>query len=861
MRKTLVTISALLVATASIVFAGSTGMPRLPEPQSREQGEKSEKSDKYVDMKSDAGRQTQIGGRKILIAVGNFAAHHNGTVITCDSTVRYSDSHLECFGNVLINKGTTFIYGDRAEYDGEKNEARIYSDIIKVVDGTTTMYTYNFTFNTKSNVGTFTGGGVVVDDNNRLESDKGYYNADTKDIICVERVEMRDDKYQMKGDSVIYNMDTNNARFFRNTNIWNQENNEYLYADCGEFRDSEDLYRLTENGYILTEEQELWSDSLDYYRERGYALLRNNIQIDDNKNKILAFGDWGEYWKEPGDAFLTKDPSMVSYDTEQGDSLFIRSDSMYLFTKDPVAERLERERIAKHRADSIALADSLAKVAKEAEMAKNAPKSSTKGEEHGEIEVEQPSTPMTNQQRREQALAALDKAKKGSNRNRGNLQKDTKTEQAVDKSPVDSTAVLAKDSLAKDSLAVDSLLPDSLKNPLDTLTVKERKALERAAAKALKQQLRDSVKRVKADSLRVKLDSIAARRQAKRTAYYKKLERQDSILKVKARERADKKLRRRVMRLERKGIVIQPVHDSVFRQIDSIIYADSVPHDSLVRHMLDSIIAKHFPRKEKVDTTAVATDTIAVDSTFKLIMALRNVRMFRSDAQMVCDSLISRSTDSVIHLYKSPVLWNEENQITADSMHIYSRAGRLSKALFEGHPMTVAEIDTAHYNQVAGKEMISYFNENNELYRNDVNGNVQTIYYMQEENSPQITMMAYIESGDMTAYLENRQLKGITYRTNPTYFFYPIDKIPEDRETKLKGFTWEANRRPNRDSVMTRTIRPSEREDRGNLPRPNFPIERAMELRKKRLLDQGRWRDRTDTLSIETIEWVESVKE
>ena len=861
MRKTLVTISALLVATASIVFAGSTGMPRLPEPQSREQGEKSEKSDKYVDMKSDAGRQTQIGGRKILIAVGNFAAHHNGTVITCDSTVRYSDSHLECFGNVLINKGTTFIYGDRAEYDGEKNEARIYSDIIKVVDGTTTMYTYNFTFNTKSNVGTFTGGGVVVDDNNRLESDKGYYNADTKDIICVERVEMRDDKYQMKGDSVIYNMDTNNARFFRNTNIWNQENNEYLYADCGEFRDSEDLYRLTENGYILTEEQELWSDSLDYYRERGYALLRNNIQIDDNKNKILAFGDWGEYWKEPGDAFLTKDPSMVSYDAEQGDSLFIRSDSMYLFTKDPVAERLERERIAKHRADSIALADSLAKVAKEAEMAKNAPKSTTKGEEHGEIEVEQPSTPMTNQQRREQALAALDKAKKGSNRNRGNLQKDAKTEQAVDKSPVDSTAVLAKDSLAKDSLAVDSLLPDSLKNPLDTLTVKERKALERAAAKALKQQLRDSVKRVKADSLRVKLDSIAARRQAKRTAYYKKLERQDSILKAKARERSDKKLRRRVMRLERKGIVIQPVHDSVFRQIDSIIYADSVPHDSLVRHMLDSIIAKHFPRKEKADTTAVATDTIAVDSTFKLIMALRNVRMFRSDAQMVCDSLISRSTDSVIHLYKSPVLWNEENQITADSMHIYSRAGRLSKALFEGHPMTVAEIDTAHYNQVAGKEMISYFNENNELYRNDVNGNVQTIYYMQEENSPQITMMAYIESGDMTAYLENRQLKGITYRTNPTYFFYPIDKIPEDRETKLKGFTWEAHRRPNRDSVMTRTIRPSEREDRGNLPRPNFPIERAMELRKKRLLDQGRWRDRTDTLSIETIEWVESVKE
>ena len=418
MRKVFVTISALFIAAASIVFAGSTGMPRLPEQQSREQQEQ-KRSDKYVDMKSDAGRQTQIGGRKILIAVGNFAAHHNGTVITCDSTVRYSDSHLECFGNVLINKGTTFIYGDRAEYDGEKNEARIYSDIIKVVDGTTTMYTYNFTFNTKSNIGTYTGGGVVIDDKNRLESDRGFYNADTKDIICVERVEMRDDKYQMKGDSVIYNMDTNNARFFRNTNIWNQEDNEYLYADCGEFRDSEDLYRLTENGYILTEEQELWSDSLDYYRERGYALLRHNIQIDDNKNKIIAFGDWGEYWKEPGNAFLTKNPALVSYDTEQGDSLFIRSDSMYLITKDPVAERLERERIAKHRADSIALADSLAKVAKEAEAAKAAAKPATSSEEHGEIEEEKPSTPVTSQQRREQALAALDKMKKSNSKGRG----------------------------------------------------------------------------------------------------------------------------------------------------------------------------------------------------------------------------------------------------------------------------------------------------------------------------------------------------------------------------------------------------------------------------------------------------------
>ena len=867
MRKVVVSILVLFAATASIVFAGSSGMPQLPERSTEREAEQTEKHDNYVDMRSDAGRQTQRGGKKVLIAVGNFAAHHNGTVITCDSTVRYSDTHLECFGNVLINKGSTFIYGDRAEYNGEKNEAKIYSEIIKIVDGTTTMYTYNFTFNTQTSIGTFTGGGVVIDNDNRLESERGYYNADTKDVICVENVEMRDEKYQMKGDSVIYNLDTDNAQFFRNTNIWNSEDGEYLYADAGMFSKAEDLYRLTENGYILTNEQELWSDSLDYYRERGYALLKNNIQIDDAKNKMLVFGDHGEYWKEPGDAFLTDNPALISYDTEQGDTVFIRSDSMYLYTKDPVAERIERQRLAKIKADSIALADSLAKIAPP--QPENSAEEAAEEAESVAQEPKEESREKSREQMSQRAKNSLERAAKRKNRDE-EQPKSEPTPEAEPAKPVEEPAeevvpesapVADSTAVEVDSLAVDSVAVDSVVMPTDTLTERERKALERARIAAEKQHIRDSIKQIKADSLRVKLDRIADRRQQKRTAYYKNLERIDSLQRAKARARADKRLKRRVARLERRGIDILPVHDSLYRQADSVALAMLLGLDTTTNNMLDSLIYIYFPHlKPGVDTTAVATDTIAVDSTFRLIMALRNVRMFRSDSQMVCDSLISRSTDSVIHLYKLPVLWNELNQISSDSMHIFSRSGRLVKAQFDGHPMIVAQLDTAHYNQIAGKEMTSYFNEKNELYRNDVNGNVQTIYYMQEQDSPQITMMAYIESGDMTSYLENRQLRGITYRTNPTYYFYPIDKIPEDRETRLKGFKWEEERRPTRDSVFTRTIRPTERAARTRLARPTFPIEQSLKLRKRRLIDNGTWSDRTDTLSVETLEWVESVK-
>lgn len=52
----------------------------------------------------------------------------------------------------------------------------------------------------------------------------------------------------------------------------------------------------------------MWSDSIDFYRAEDHIILWRDIQIDDTEHKVLAFGDYGEYWKEPGNAFLTRRP-------------------------------------------------------------------------------------------------------------------------------------------------------------------------------------------------------------------------------------------------------------------------------------------------------------------------------------------------------------------------------------------------------------------------------------------------------------------------------------------------------------------------------------------------------------------------
>ena len=208
-------------------------------------------------------------------------------------------------------------------------------------------------------------------------------------------------------------------------------------------------------------------------------------------------------------------------------------------------------------------------------------------------------------------------------------------------------------------------------------------------------------------------------------------------------------------------------------------------------------------------------------------------------------------------MYIAPILWHEQNQVTSEQVDMYTANQQLTRAEFTGKPMMVSKIDTLHYNQVAGKTMISHFRNNN-IYRNDVDGNAQTIYYMQEDGSPEVQGLMYIESADMTFYIEDKTVSGITYRGNPTYTIYPMDKIPETQPLFLQGFAWHEDKRPAQDSVFTRTLRPSIRSEKMALPQPKFPISERIREYRTRLVERNEWHDRNDILTQEVLDWLET---
>lgn len=333
-----------------------------------------------VDIKSRRTRPVPVGDTTGYALTGDVVLYHNGAVITCDSVVRYSEREMTCFGNVIIKKDDTYIYGDRAEYSRDEGEARVYSPLIKVMNKDATLYTYNLVFNTADNIGRFYGGGTFTNGDNLMESERGYFYADLDEMVGVERVQMKNETYQMKSDSVNYNSETEIAKYFTRSVTWKNDG-EILSSENGEYHNKEQRYIFRDNAYVLSGEREMWADTVDYREMVQFIELKHNAQIRDEEHKSIVFGHYGNYSHQTGDTFLTQNPAYVSYaDSDSdgtNDTVYMRSDSMYVYLVDslgyctltrPDSATLAAEQAAKLQAIiDKRVADSLAVVKAERE--------------------------------------------------------------------------------------------------------------------------------------------------------------------------------------------------------------------------------------------------------------------------------------------------------------------------------------------------------------------------------------------------------------------------------------------------------------------------------------------------------------
>lgn len=230
------------------------------------------------------------------------------------------------------------------------------------------------------------------------------------------------------------------------------------------------------------------------------------------------------------------------------------------------------------------------------------------------------------------------------------------------------------------------------------------------------------------------------------------------------------------------------------------------------------------------DSLMTADSTAAVDSsalvppdTTKIgfLEALGNVKIYRKDMQVVCDSLTYTDLDSLARLFKEPIVYQEiVRQYKADSISIVVNDGALEKASLMSNAFITIQEDTTHYNQIKGTEMMAYFDEKGGLRRFDVLGGASALFFLEENGA--LATVNRTDSKMMSATFKNGEIQRIYYFEEAKNDGYPVVQLgPDDRQ--LKGYSWDPERRPaDRYAVTPLKLRPSQRESYSARPRAKF---------------------------------------
>lgn len=198
------------------------------------------------------------------------------------------------------------------------------------------------------------------------------------------------------------------------------------------------------------------------------------------------------------------------------------------------------------------------------------------------------------------------------------------------------------------------------------------------------------------------------------------------------------------------------------------------------------------------DTIRITTDT----ANNKLLRAYNKVQIFKDDLQARCDSLTFFSLDSIIHFYKSPIVWAEGNkQAVADHIYAYLQDKKPKFFYLNDNALIIENIDSVFFNQVSCNKIKATLTDNKMDSVNCYN-NVKTIYYIPEEDEEikdtviySYNQSNYLTTDSMTVFILNDALDHLWIYGKTDAYMYPIDQIPTDKY-KLENFLWFDKYRP-----------------------------------------------------------------
>ena len=711
----------------------------------------------------DELQQVEEYGQSYRKALGHARFEHNSTLLICDTALwNVNQNVINAFGNVQIIQNNTVLSSESLDYLIDQNLAQFRGALVQLRDKDgNTLRTTDLDYNTKDSVAVFRNGGALRDkDGQIIESDDGHYYSKLKTFSFTNNVNMYTDSIFVKTDDLDYNTGTNVATFGTGTNAWRDNN--MLSSQAGFYERTLEKFTFFRNVHILTENQEAWADTLVYYRVPNNVEMFGHVELLDTTRNVAAVAGYVQYIDSLSFIKLTREPAVIAI-SEQGE----KRDTAYIG-----ADTLILRSIPKCDVDSSEISNSASRLK--------------------EINVD----PVTEYRRKayEAAKAAAEEARKkreeedpnaagASDRGASAVKPGGKpTGKPAGKATGTATGKTAGTTAGKTGdnsggkaiskfgkLSGDAMIGDPVTKGHQGLPAPWDDVIEYAPPRF---QLPDTLK-TSPDTVRVPSDSLAAKTLS---------------------------------------AVTEPVSVTEPAEVTNPQSPDSltVPTDSLT-----------VPG----DSLHVPTDSLSLapkDSTkISFIYGIRNVKVFRNDMQVACDSLAYTDLDSLIRLYENPIVWNEiKRQYSADSITVIVKNQSIDRASLMSNAFIIVQEDTLSYDQIRGTEMMAYFDSTGALRRFDSMGGASGVFYIEENGS--LATVNKFESKMLTATLKDGNIQDLNYFDAVKTDAYPVVQMKKD-EKILKGFDWQPDKRPKGpEDITPYKPRESQRKVYENVPRAEF---------------------------------------
>ena len=143
---------------------------------------------------------------------------------------------------------------------------------------------------------------------------------------------------------------------------------------------------------------------------------------------------------------------------------------------------------------------------------------------------------------------------------------------------------------------------------------------------------------------------------------------------------------------------------------------------------------------------------------------------------MRCDSIACSFADSTVRLFGQPVMWSDSSQLKALNIQFRIVDNELKEVYLKENAIIISQNDSLHYNQIKGFE-ITGFLDNQKLKKAVVNRRSETIYYLEDENTGELSAMNKTRCRQMNVYFKNGLAERFVLLSEPVGQVLPMEQL------------------------------------------------------------------------------------